>query len=50
MSRLCANNITSHPQQRAARTPYLSASLRGILGVEGQSSAERWDMENVLHG
>lgn len=39
MSRLWANNITSHPQQRTARTPYLSALLHCILGVEGQSGA-----------
>lgn len=39
MSRLWPNNITSHPQQRTARTPYLSALLHCILGVEGQSGA-----------
>lgn len=39
MSRLWANNITIHPQQRTARTPYLSALLHCILGVEGQSGA-----------
>lgn len=39
MNRLWANNITSHPQQRAARTPYLSTLLHCILGVEGQSRA-----------
>lgn len=36
MSRLWANNITSHPQQCTARAPYLSALLHCILGVEGQ--------------
>lgn len=39
MSRLWPNNITSHPRQRAARTPYLFALLHCILGVEGQSGA-----------
>ena len=39
MSRLWANNITSHPQQHTAHTPYLSAFLCCIVGVEGQSRA-----------
>lgn len=39
MGRLWANNITSHPQQRTAHTPYLPALLHCIPVAEGQSGA-----------